>query len=263
MNFLTLLKRTLLVTILLHAHAYADDAFPTYKTNSKINPVLLVHGWEMYNNAKTDCAKKFKDIIDGLKNEGFTGPFVTVGYYKKDTHCSINLNERYGVGRDSTWKEIGAALSNAVYDDYTQFDQTIDLVGHSMGGLIIRSALQGSEEGLDGFAQMMVEDVVTVATPHKGSAISAFCIHKQCKTLSPNNPDFAWLALNQSPQSNIPTDWTLLGSTWDMLVHKDSSMGMALDCDHKVLSDYLTHNNQLTNANSIRLIADGLKSYNH
>lgn len=263
MNVLTLIKRTLLVATLFHTHAHAGTAPTPYQINSKNNPVLLVHGWEMYNNAKTDCAKKFKDVINGLKKEGFTGPFVTVGYYKKNTNCSIDLSARYGVGRDSTWKEIGAALSNAVNEDYAQFDQAVDLVGHSMGGLIIRSALQGSEEGLDGFAQMMVEDVVTVATPHKGASISVFCIHKQCKTLSPNNPDFAWLESNQSPQSNIPTDWTLLGSTWDMLVNKNSSMGMALDCDHKVLSDFLTHNNQLTNANSIRLIADGLKSYNH
>ncbi len=47
----------------------------------------------------------------------------------------------------------------------------VDVVGHSMGGLIVRGAVYGSSASQAGFSQpLMVEEAVMLAAPHDGAA---------------------------------------------------------------------------------------------
>lgn len=226
---------------------------------SKTRPVLLVHGWEMYSVAKTDCANKFRPIINELKNQGFTGPFLTVTYYQDSTNCDINLAKYNAkLSKNSSWRDIGQIFSNYVFDKYSRFGQPVDVLGHSMGGLVVRSAILGGYESQTGFSNILVEDAVTVATPHLGSSVSAFCIYAQCKSLSPTNPDFRWLSGNVKPNGMTDIDWSVQGSTLDALVNTNSSMAMGLDARHKKLFNGLTHNNQLTNPISVNYMVKSL-----
>lgn len=226
---------------------------------SKTRPVLLVHGWSMYDIAKVDCANRFRPIINALKQQGFTGPFLTVTYYKDSKNCDINLT-KYNptLTKNSNWKEIGRVLSNYVFDRYSRYGQKVDMLGHSMGGLVIRSAIQGGGESQFGFSNILVEDAVTVGTPHKGSSMTGVCIHAQCKSLSASNPDFKWLASNPNPRGMTEVDWSVQGSMLDALVNIKSSMGMSIRYTHKKLFDGLTHNTLLSNSASVRYMVKSL-----
>lgn len=233
-------------------------AFPTLDP-SKTRPVLLVHGWSMYDIAKVDCASRFRPIVRELKQQGFTGPFLTVTYYQASTNCDINLTKYdASITKNSSWKEIGRALSNYVYNNYSRHGQSVDMLGHSMGGLVIRSAIQGGSEYQKGFSNILVEDAVTVGTPHQGSGMTGVCIHAQCKSLGYANPDFRWLAKNPKPNGMTEIDWSVQGSTLDAVVTTQSSMAMGLNYTHKKLFHGLTHNNLLSNATSVRYMVKSL-----
>lgn len=65
---------------------------------------------------------------------------------------------------------MAAALANRIYEDHTSKGETVEIVAHSMGGLISRVALLGSAKGWAGFpdARLKVDDIATLATPHQG-----------------------------------------------------------------------------------------------
>lgn len=226
---------------------------------SKTRPVLLVHGWSMHDIAKVDCASRFRSVIKELKQQGFTGPFLTVTYYQASTNCDINLTKyNPSLTKNSNWKEIGRVLSNYVFDKYSRYGQSVDMLGHSMGGLVIRSAVQGGGEYQAGFSNILVEDAVTVGTPHQGSGMTGVCIHAQCKSLGVANPDFRWLAKKPKPKGMTEVDWSVQGSTLDAVVNTKSSMAMGLEMTHKKLFHGLTHNNLLTNGASVRHMVKSL-----
>lgn len=221
------------------------------RTDDKTKPVLLVHGWSVTQSGY-DCSNYFSDIISALKTQGFSGPFVTVGYYKGDTNCTVNLQQTDSSLTDnSPWKSIAAVFSRYVNQTYTSTGQVIDVLGHSMGGLIIRGAVQGSAEQQAGFAPMMIEDAATIATPHAGTSSTLFCSSTQCAAMARNHPDIAWLAKNGNPQSLIATDWTVTGSSTDEVVGLSSALNMNLDSLHKQSFTGLSHFGQLSNSKSV------------
>lgn len=229
--------------------AIAAQAQPA--TQSKDTPVLLVHGFMTYDSASINCGQLWGPILKELKAQGFTN-VKTVTYYKASKNCDVNLAELYSnTGRDNTWKELGRTLSNYIFDHYTKYNQKVDLMGHSMGGLVIRSAVQGGSKYESGFRNILVEDAVTIATPHKGSDFANLCIHRQCKSLQVSHPDFKWLASNPNPQSLMKTNWHLQASNLDSLTTIDSGFAMNVDAQHKKLFKGLSHNAQLSNKASI------------
>jgi alpha-beta hydrolase superfamily lysophospholipase len=55
------------------------------------------------------------------------------------------------------------ALAVALHREYTSKRQPVDVIGHSMGGLIARLALLGSAQGWAGFpSKFDVDNVVTL-----------------------------------------------------------------------------------------------------
>src|SRR2546426_9961798 len=79
--------------------------------------VLLVHGFSL--NSSTDCNGTWSQDISWFKSEGFTGPFVKIGYYTGDSNCDINLHSYGSYGDQDSWKSIAAAFSHYVHDTYT------------------------------------------------------------------------------------------------------------------------------------------------
>lgn len=237
-------------------------AFTTTQANaigeSKTRPILLVHGLNPVLQDKTmDCETRFGPLKKALRANGFTGEIKTVTYYKQSTNCDVNLANLYPeIQPSSTWKEVGAKFSHYVFYNYTRFGKKVDMVGHSMGGLVIRSAVQGGREGQPGFWSIAPSNIVTVATPHLGSSVAQVCTDRQCLSLLPSNPDFAWLQSTPNPQSNQPIIWSVQGSNTDPVVTIDSAL--ALDTPNKTVMTQLNHSNQLTNAASVNQIVNSL-----
>ncbi|HYV00871.1 MAG TPA: hypothetical protein VEM93_00790, partial [Actinomycetota bacterium] len=120
------------------------------------------------------------------------GPLDSLGFYALDSKCDDTIdhdgshdrhfgnNNWWQPGRynhswldasshsaDTPLEHLGYHLAWYIYDHYTVDGQTVDLVGHSMGGLIIRYALTKAEEHDPDFPPgLLVEDIVTLETPH-------------------------------------------------------------------------------------------------
>lgn len=210
-------------------------------TADKSKPVLLIHGYNATSNS-TDCGSDFDVMISQMRTEGFTGPFVKVGFYSADTNCTINLHNYGTYGDSDSWKTIAKAFSKFVSTTYTSQGVAVDVVGYSMGGLIARGAVYGASTGAAGFsAPIDVEDATTLGTPHNGASLSAFCLWGQCATMKQGSTDLNWLNTNGNPQGRFGTDWTVVGSTGDGVVSVSSALYMSLPASNKTTFSGVSH----------------------
>ncbi len=246
-----MIKKTLALAILTLCVSATTHA----RTDDKTKPVILLHGW----GTGYDCGSYFGTIISELKAQGFTGPIVTVGYYKNDSNCTVNLQDMdSSVSDDTPWRALGASFSRYINQTYISTGQVVDILGHSMGGLIMRSAIQGSQEQAAGYAPMMVEDAVTMGTPHVGTNLSSFC-GGQCYAMARTNSDFKWTASNGNPQSLVATDWTVIGSSTDELVAISSALSMDIDSNHSKRYFGLGHLGMLKSSAAVSRAIDGIQ----
>ncbi|MFV0131787.1 esterase/lipase family protein [Streptomyces sp. HMX87] len=202
------------------ATALPAAAATTPKGNNSSNEdVLLVHGYDPLWEAKFDCNDYFKDIRKDLKDYRWKGKVRGVAFYKGDWNCDFRIASG---DRDTGLKDLGKKLANKIYKDYTAKGKSVDLVGHSMGGLIIRAALTGVAKKEAGFPKkLFVEDVVTLGTPHAGTNWGWGHSYQQTKDMRKNSSLIKWLKNN--PQSTQPTDWTAIGSDSDAIVSESSA----------------------------------------
>ncbi len=237
------LRRVLFATVSAAAIGAATFAAPAHAfTGVRTRPVLLVHGYNPTSNS-TDCSADFAQMITQMQSEGFTGPFIKVGYYSGDVNCTVNLRNYGSFSDSSSWKAIAKAFSTYVYNTYTSAGQTVDVVGYSMGGLIARGAVYGSSNGQSGFsAPIKVEDGVTLGAPHNGAAwYSNLCLWGQCTSLKPGASDISWLNGNGNPQGVGGTDWTTIGSIDDWVVPSASAANMTLPATNKTTYSGVSH----------------------
>ncbi len=228
------------------------------RTSTKDKPIILVHGYNFTGG--TNCASNWSSTISTLRAQGFTGPIVRVSFYGADTNCDVNLHSYGSFADRDSWKAIAKALSNYIYAQYTSKGIAVDVVGHSMGGLIARGAVWGAAKGEAGFSKPIdVEDAVTLATPHAGAAwYSYLCLWGQCSTLKPGSSDLNWLKQNGNPQGKNGTDWTITGSSADDVVPLSSAMNMSLPAAQEVAFANVEHSDQLTNASVLARLAGSL-----
>jgi pimeloyl-ACP methyl ester carboxylesterase len=210
--------------------------------------VLFVHGYDPdatgwacrdipLASGKTDPGYWQKAIDSfyagsGTPPEAMKGIVFTWGYYAKDRNCDIQYN-----GTISTpIRTVGSQLAWDIYERWSRWGQPVDVVAHSMGGLVIRAALTGVEKGEfgprgTGFPPYLyVEDVVTLSTPHRGTVSADACATKlvrQCIDMGRDSDFLRWLGDN--PQSAMGTDWTLLGSETDIIIEPYSAIAAKYD----------------------------------
>jgi pimeloyl-ACP methyl ester carboxylesterase len=199
--------------------------------------LLLVHGHGDAAFGKNCNGDTFKDALAYYQGAGGRerSSLTTIGFYAGDQgRCDAMI----GDGKASSARPIqDIAKDLAIYIDRQQ--RPVDVIGHSMGGLIVRVALLGSAQGWDGFprGKLDVDDVVTLGTPHQGVASPSPHADRQWKQMRPGSGFLKRLRAQGSGLGDAwaqGTDWTLIGSQEDATVRHDSAIDKGEAADQKL-----------------------------
>jgi triacylglycerol lipase len=122
-------------------------------------PVLFIHG--LLHNASTFAWIKQKMVLAGWRD-----------------FRAIELSTL-----THSIPEMGAQTAALIQDMKKEFKTPhVDIIAHSMGGLVARYALQVlSQDG-------SIRKLVTLGTPHQGTELSRYSFLKNLKDLSPQSP---------------------------------------------------------------------------
>ncbi|MFG2987533.1 esterase/lipase family protein [Streptomyces sp. NPDC048258] len=200
------------------------------RDNSASRPVYFVPGFSA--GGTHDCWFGYwKKAGEAMWSYGWKGSYHTVSFYGGDTNCNTKVLDGT---RNTSIKELGRVLAWNIYSSYSKNNISIDVVAHSMGGLVTRAALTGVARKESGWPPYLyIEDVVTLSTPHQGTGWARGCapLWAQCADMSPGSELLKWLY--DAPQSAQGTDWTLIGAEDDDVVDNESATGMS--AGHKVV----------------------------
>lgn len=208
-------------------------------TGGTDNPVYFVHGYAD-NNGK-DCRQYWRDAMDEFSDNDWDGPLRTVGFYVDDSHCDVTV----GTGQatvETKINRLAADLAHYVHQHNTRHDQAVDLVGHSMGGILSRVAVLGSARGWPGFpdAKLRVDDVVTLDSPHGG--VRCNDARQECPDnpqWQETDPDSPFMNMLHAPENRLDqewardTEWSFIGSDEDRTVPGDSGIDKGFYADNK------------------------------
>ncbi|HEX4275135.1 MAG TPA: hypothetical protein VHZ74_07265 [Bryobacteraceae bacterium] len=138
----------------------------TVPVNATRAPVVLLNGWETgFVNAcpvSNSSSDTFGNLEQYLKADG-----VPAVYFFDN--CAEDPNQPIEV----LAADLAKFLATVQYDDGTQVQQ-IDLVAHSMGGLIARAYLAGlqPDQSLNPPVNTLVHKLILIATPNFGSVVA-------------------------------------------------------------------------------------------
>jgi hypothetical protein len=225
----------------------------TAYTSNTTKPIIFVHGYEAFNCPSSDGTATWGAMISALQAWGWNQAMVKEGYYSCDTNMTDTLD---GYGSHSAYyssgheaapdghtshnryadiKHLAYHLAWQIYTNYSSKGITVQLVGHSMGSLIIRWMLYRIQAHDANFPSVLyVQDVLTFAGPYDGSGIAAFCWTTQCGEMTQGSSFLNELNSNApDPQATNGTDWTIMGSNCDSTV--DSGSATHMGNVHKVI----------------------------
>lgn len=184
-------------------------------------PVYFVHGLSNPLDNGWNCNSYWGNAEVRYATLGWTAPLRTIGYYSGDSNCDVVVTNGT---TNLPIENVARSFAWWVYQHHSQFGQGVQVVGHSLGGIIVRAAItgveQGSVNGLSGFPPYLyIENVATLESPHQGGLLAAFCPSRgytQCEEIAPNSTFLKSLGWN--PQSKYGTDWTLISTEDDDMV---------------------------------------------
>lgn len=195
-------------------------------------PVLLIHGYPVFSSS--GACSEWLALRTFLQLNGRRSVFV-LGYYKDGipSACDLSLPPADRVDADTPLDEVARRVARFIWTTFTQHGLRVDIVAHSLGGLVVRSAVD--QAGSGGVPAIAVEDVVTLGTAHQGLREDNFfvwnCKTRQCSDAMPGS---AFLqALGHNPHSG-GTRWTYVAGDADDIVRGPS----AIDADHDGTQPY-------------------------
>lgn len=141
-------------------------------------PVLLLHGFDGSLSPGTDCRVNWKPVTDELQRQGRTR-ILTVGYYVGDRNCSVSMG-RFG-------HESGLATMAQSFNVLVNRYGRVDVVAHSMGGIIASYARAAGATKQAGFKPTRMRNLVVVASPLEGTAWADLCWFKSCRDMRPGS----------------------------------------------------------------------------
>ncbi|HLE46797.1 MAG TPA: hypothetical protein VI818_00755 [Candidatus Thermoplasmatota archaeon] len=146
-------------------------------------------------------------------------------------------------GADTPIEHLAFHWAWAIHDVYSTQGKCVDVVAHSMGGVIVRYAIgafakRNESEYHDFPPSLCVRHAATLGSPHAGTEYTRICTHPaysdaQCRAMA-RGSEFQRL-LAASPEFRHPdgtggTRWLAFGSdTEDAIIPADSAHGMTFD----------------------------------
>lgn len=214
--------------------AAADEDGATRASAKKKAQLLLVHGYN--GDADTSCSGVWNPAIKYYTTTGNLNKsqISTIGYYKGDTGCDKSVaNAKTSTSIKTIAQELAGHIKKL-----NKNGQSVNVVAHSMGGLVTRVAILGTEQGWKGFpsGHLKVNNVATLSTPHKGIAKPKASNTRQWKQMTwgsgfmkklhekGNDLDGSWAK---------GIDWSLIGSTKDGTVKYKSAIDKGNYADQK------------------------------
>jgi hypothetical protein len=208
-------------------------------------PVLFLHGFEVLGSLNCNTYWGSGQAISLFQNMGWSsGNIVALTYYGSGGGaCTRFASANTG----TSIEEIGFDLAWYIYNNYSSKGKAVDIVTHSMGGLVTRVAIAGTSNrrtvsGMSFPPFLFIEDVATLSTPHEGATAvtraecTAVGFPYQCTEMMPGSSFLnSWIirplpASNRvgydNPQSQMGTDWSLVGSDDDDTVNAASAVSL-------------------------------------
>lgn len=180
-------------------------------------PVVFVHGF--YNDTCPSglnvTSAMFGPLLD-LTVTGWTGDLDVVSYYACDQGGS-----RIGSDTVNTpIQTIAAQLAAYIFATYSSRGQEVDIVAHSMGGLVARAAIEYTASHVSGFPPyLLVKRVVTFSTPFAGvgpatiNAVPGLAgTYQAAQVLAGSSFLQSFERAGAAPAGNGP-DWLTIGSS--------------------------------------------------
>jgi pimeloyl-ACP methyl ester carboxylesterase len=192
------------------AEPVAEPSVP----NPSHTPVLFLHGALLGAGCVgTNPAGVASALQSVLRRHHWTGRLLPVDYYCGDSgRGTVDIRGRARPTADTSITEISRLLAWYVYRHYSSKHVAVDIVGHSMGGLIMVDALK--RVGQRGFPPyLLVRDAVTISAPFGGIPARKVC-PLQCRQMEYGSGYLA--ALNHraaAPHGSGGTQWTVLGGS--------------------------------------------------
>ena len=179
-------------------------------------PVVFVHGFYQDNCPGLNVSSAMGGPKMELQAGGWTGNLDVVSYYACDQGGS-----RIGSDTDDTpIQTIAKQLANYLYKTYSSRGQTVDLVAHSMGGLVARTAIEFTESKATGFPPYLrVQRVVTFSTPFRGvgpstiTAVPGLAGTVQASEVSTGSSLLQSLTSGGAANASGGTSWLVIGSS--------------------------------------------------
>ena len=142
------------------------DALATVPANATTPPVVLLDGWQLPSLTSScpmsiDSTGTFGNLESYLSSPPNSAPQVY--FFENCTECPNCAIEQLGA-------DLGTFLNSIQYSNGTLVPQ-VDVVAHSMGGLIVRSYLSGQQASgaFSPPSMSKIRKAVFLATPHFGS----------------------------------------------------------------------------------------------
>lgn len=259
----------------------AQSVAPTAAANRN-RPIVFLKGLDGFGtDSGADVNSGWNNMMTSLQSYGWSNAMSGVAFYECDENYNINI-ENYGKpgASDIHSLELGGRSQGenhhnewfcsflqgpiGTHDSDTTLQHLayhwswamssifgtgcIEVVGHSMGGLIMRYAAQRIEANDPDFPNdLCIEDAVTLGVPHGGSdgdvpygAETCTNWAYQCRQMLPTSNFISWLGTYaRNPQAAGGTDWTAMGSLQDSSVSAYHATTDNFDPDHAyVYSDH-------------------------
>jgi pimeloyl-ACP methyl ester carboxylesterase len=208
------------------------------RTDTKDKVTVFLHGFNGRN-----CTQDWRELMLDMRTAGFTGPFYVVRFLSADSECDLSgIPNAFNVGlfrwgthsgpygHEGTSHDNNTDIRHLAWHfahwahSFIPDDPPVDVVAHSMGGLIVRFAL-GKQSGQ--WPVLNIEDVVTLGSPHGGVNFASWTGTLQGTQMEPDSSFIGWLAqYAPNPQGSGGTEWTVVGSAGDFIVPRVSATNM-------------------------------------
>jgi triacylglycerol lipase len=165
-------------------------------SNSTRNPILLVHGL-------MDTSYKMRKISSHLHNQGWQV-------------LDIDLSPNNG---DSKLEVLAKQVADLIDRTFAP-NQSIDLLGFSMGGLVSRYYLQRLG-GID-----RVQRFISISAPNNGTIAAQFSLRPGCMQMRPNSEFMT--DLNRDVDRLNLLNFTCLWTPFDMIILPPSSSQLGI-----------------------------------